>query len=198
MKCSLGGGAAPETSSNLEQNLPHLRRLEPDLRVGEAKGRQPCGRVDLVTATVSDLLRRRAVVPQSVGFHNQPEPWPEEVDAEAVHPYGSPGCRQAEVADQPKEDPLEFGVGEPERASVEDPAQRRNPACQRIPSSPERSVSGSMRSSLSASLIAASSGRGSSPVARSTSVLIGLVIGMPIRLCSSLGSSERRRWRRMP
>src|SRR4051812_41581002 len=136
MKCSLGGGAAPETSSNLEQNLPHLRRLEPDLRVGEAKGRQPCGRVDLVTATVSDLLRRRAVVPQSVGFHNQPEPWPEEVDTEAVHPYASPGCRQADVADQPEEDPLEFGVGEPERASIEDPAHRRNPALPAHPIEP--------------------------------------------------------------
>ena len=103
----------------------------------EAEGRQPCGRVDLVTATVSDLLRRSSVIPQAVRLHDQPELRPEEVGAEVVHPCASPGCRQADGADQPEEDPLEFGVGEPECASVEDPAQRRNPALPAHPIEPQ-------------------------------------------------------------
>jgi hypothetical protein len=79
--------------------------------------------VDLIPNPVAGLLGRRAVIADAVGLDDQPERAPVEVDLEAVDPGARLGQRQAGAAGDREESPLELGVGEGERATVEGLAQ---------------------------------------------------------------------------
>src|SRR6188768_301283 len=111
-----------------------------NLGVGEAKWREPCGQVDLVTQAVAGLLRWSSVVAQPVGLHDQPQIGPEEVGTEAVDVLAGKGNRQAGACGKWQEEPLKFRVGEPKGAPVENLAQARDTPASSI--SLERSAEG--------------------------------------------------------
>lgn len=86
----------------------------------EAKSGQARRGVDLISASVTRLLGRRAVVAQSVCFHDQPELGPEEVDAEPVDVLTRFRPGQASSADKPEEEPLQLGVRQAKEAAIEE------------------------------------------------------------------------------
>ncbi len=96
------------------------------LRVSEPKRREPGGKMVLVAATISGLLRGSSVVAQPIGLDDQPQVGPEEVDAIAAEVFARDGHRQSRLRHEWQEEPLEFGVGEPKRAPVEQLPQPRN------------------------------------------------------------------------
>jgi hypothetical protein len=102
-----------------------MARFELDLGVREPERGDAGRRVRLVAQTVPGLLRRRAVVAQAVGFHDQVELRPVEVDLEPVQ--SAPGLRprKSGAPGQREKAALELGVGERERATVQRSPQGR-------------------------------------------------------------------------
>jgi len=72
------------------------------------------------------------VVTQAVGLDHEAELRPEEVDAEAVDPLLRERRRQTSGTRDRQKSPLELGLGEPERAAVEEPTEGRQAAPPRI------------------------------------------------------------------
>jgi hypothetical protein len=92
--------------------------------MGEAERRQSGSRVDLIAAPISRLLRRRAVVSQSIGLDDQTQLGPEEIHAKAVDMSAGLRRWQASSLDQSEKSPLELGVGQPENAAIKDADER--------------------------------------------------------------------------
>ena len=77
-----------------------MLRLVPNLSVGEAQRGQTRGHVGLVPSVVTRLLSRRAVVAESVGFHDEPEVRPVEVDLEPMEVALGLRCGKLGAADE--------------------------------------------------------------------------------------------------
>jgi len=176
---------------NRTQRLPYLPWLVRDLRVRETQWREPRGDVRLVSDAIRGLLSWRAVIPQAIGLDNQTPLGRVEVDPEAIHHSLGLGRRE----------PCRT-IGRKRRSSSE--SVRTNvwrsrivrslptPRCPRRSASADLRVSGSVRSRLSASLIARSRGPLPRRTARSTRVRTGAVRGMPSRFVTSAGFRVRR------
>ena len=72
----------------------------------------------LVTETVARLLRRRPVIAQAVGFNDQPQVRPVEVDLEAVHAGAGEWRRKARGLGDGEKPLLELGISEKESPAV--------------------------------------------------------------------------------
>jgi hypothetical protein len=118
--------SAAQPSEDCPQRGANVLRLIPDLLMSEAQRRVSGGQVLLIATTITRLLRRRAVVAQPIGLHHEPQIGPEEVDAKAVEVFAGEGQRQPRPRREWQEESLEFRVGEPKRATVEQLAQPRN------------------------------------------------------------------------
>lgn len=81
----------------------------------------------LVAATVTRLLRGRAVVAQAVRLDDQAALGPEEIHAEAVHERARLRQAQSGAARKGQEAAFELGVGEDEGVPVEELAQGCDP-----------------------------------------------------------------------
>jgi hypothetical protein len=84
--------------------------------------------VDLVAAPIPGLLCRRPVVSQTVGFHDQTQAGPVEVDPEAVEVSTCSRGGESRLPDQSKEPALELGVRETEHLTIKKAAEGRNSA----------------------------------------------------------------------
>lgn len=122
MEWSLGRVAAVgETLRHASKEGLHLGRLVANLGMGEPKGRGASGGMCLVPAAIPGLLERRAVIAETVRLDNESEIRPEEVDPEAVQSDAGLWQRQACLAHEPKEHPLELGIGETKTMAIEEP-----------------------------------------------------------------------------
>lgn len=77
----------------------------------------------LISNSVAHLLRGCSVITQPVGLDDQAEVRPEEVDREPVDAAAGLGWREAGLADEAHEAPLQLGVREGEGVAVEGVAQ---------------------------------------------------------------------------
>src|SRR6266540_2265792 len=122
------GASSGEATSDLLDGPLDGHGVEPNLPVGEPQRSQSRRRVGLVTETIFQLLLRRSVVAKAVGFHDEDEVGPKEVDHEYVDVLlrqwrGEPGTcgDRQEVA-------LQLGIGEYERAAIENGLERARTA----------------------------------------------------------------------
>ena len=175
-----------------------MPRLEPDLPVREAKAGQARRRQRLIAHTVLGLLRGRAVITQAVGLDDEAQVRPIEVDPEATDVGLCAGFGETGTACDGQEVALELRVGESEGPAIEGLRRTATPGRNANVSRSLLRTSGSIRSSLSASLIAASSSSWHRRVAISTRVRTVLVTRIPScsRTCSS--PSQALRWTTMP
>src|SRR5687767_12819636 len=109
------------------QRYLNVLRLEPDLRVCEPQGRHAGLGVSVVAQSVLRLLRGRAVIAKAIGFDDQAELRPVEVDLEAVDVC--PGLRggQASPPGDGQKVTFEFRVRKREGLAVERPSQDAHP-----------------------------------------------------------------------
>jgi hypothetical protein len=81
----------------------------------------------LVSKPVLRLLGGGSVISEAIGFHDQPQIGPVEVDPESVDPASRYGQRQPRRLDDGQEAPLQLRVREDERAAIEDRPQSCDP-----------------------------------------------------------------------
>jgi hypothetical protein len=139
----------------------------------------------LVPPVVARLLHRRAVVAEPVGFDDQAQFRPVEVDAVPVHSLLRHWHWQARPADEREKAPLELRVGGAEGVAVEGSAKLGEAGSARkgLQGGPKRFWIDQVR--LSAALIAASSRSVETIAARSTRVAAGVVTGIARRRVNS-------------
>ncbi len=80
--------------------------------------------MDMIASAIGGLLGRSAVIAEAVRLDHESQLGPVEVDAEPVELLLGQRNGQSSPADQTQEASLELGVGEGERAAVEDLAER--------------------------------------------------------------------------
>jgi hypothetical protein len=102
------------------------------LVVGEAQRDEAGGRVGLVAAPVSGLLRGGSVVAETVGFNDEAEIRPVEVDVIAVDPLLGERSGQSGLAHDRKKEALELGGGKLEIVAEEGPAEDADAAPGRL------------------------------------------------------------------
>jgi hypothetical protein len=106
----------------------YLRRVVPDLGVREAQRSQPSGRVSLISNAIPRLLGSGAVISQAVRLNDQTEPRPVEVDPESVDVDSGQRLWKSGSPSDWEKSAFEFGIGEQEGRSVEDPSHGSRPA----------------------------------------------------------------------
>ena len=103
-----------------------MLRLVANLLVSEAQRRVAGGEMFLIATTVAGLLRRRAVMAQPIGLDHEPQVGPEEVDPKAVEMLASERHGEPRPRRKRQKESLQFRVGEPKRAPVEQLPQPGN------------------------------------------------------------------------
>src|ERR1700742_275145 len=120
---SVPGLDVPDVSEGVVEDGADVVGAVEDLGMGEAQAAQAGSGMDLIAAEIHRLLGGGPVMAQAVGLDDEAEGGPEEIDSISAQPALRLGRRNAGLADDREEAPLERVRRSAEGLRVEDPLQ---------------------------------------------------------------------------